>query len=216
VNVENLALYEKFRAVPPEAQKAIGGGRLKGKTDINPMWRIKTLTEAFGPVGIGWKIEITKQWIEAGAAGVMSAFCNINLYVKHDGAWSEAIPGTGGAAFVDKETAGLYTSDECYKMAFTDAISVACKLLGIGADIYWDKDRTKYDGRGETSTMPPAQVAASKAAVYQTTPEQEAKRMELIAQIETECKMRKKKYGGDLHKLTSDELSSTLAQLIGA
>jgi uncharacterized protein with PIN domain len=30
-------------------------------------------------------------------------------------------------------------------MAYTDAISVACKLLGFGADVYWAKDNTKYD-----------------------------------------------------------------------
>lgn len=29
-------------------------------------------------------------------------------------------------------------------MAYTDALSVACKALGIGADIYWSKDKTKY------------------------------------------------------------------------
>ena len=43
------------------------------------------------------------------------------------------------------EKNGLYTSDECFKMALTDAISVACKALGIGADVYWDKDSTKYN-----------------------------------------------------------------------
>ena len=36
------------------------------------------------------------------------------------------------------------TSDECYKMAYTDAISVAAKALGIGADVYWAAGRTKY------------------------------------------------------------------------
>jgi hypothetical protein len=36
-----------------------------------------------------------------------------------------------------KESAGLHTSDECYKMAVTDALSVACKVLGMGASIYW-------------------------------------------------------------------------------
>lgn len=30
-------------------------------------------------------------------------------------------------------------------MALTDALSVACKALGIAADVYWDKDKTKYD-----------------------------------------------------------------------
>ena len=30
-------------------------------------------------------------------------------------------------------------------MALTDAISVACKALGMGADVYWEKDTTKYN-----------------------------------------------------------------------
>lgn len=30
-------------------------------------------------------------------------------------------------------------------MALTDAISVACKALGFGADVYWDADKSKYD-----------------------------------------------------------------------
>ena len=38
----------------------------------------------------------------------------------------------------------MYTSDECYKMALTDAISVACRALGVGADVYWEADRSKY------------------------------------------------------------------------
>lgn len=46
---------------------------------------------------------------------------------------------------MSKECNGLYTSDECYKMALTDAISVAAKSIGMGADIYWDKGRSKYD-----------------------------------------------------------------------
>lgn len=54
--MSNLDLYEKVRQVPQEAQKTIGGGRLKGMTDINPMWRIKTLTEHFGICGVGWKV----------------------------------------------------------------------------------------------------------------------------------------------------------------
>ena len=62
-----------------------------------------------------------------------------------NGEWSEAIQGIGGSSFVTNEKNGLYTSDECFKMALTDAISVACKALGIGADVYWDKDSTKYN-----------------------------------------------------------------------
>ena len=75
--MENLGIYESVRQVPPSAQREIQAGRLKGKTDINPMWRIKALTEQFGPCGMGWKTEIVKQWLET-HDGVVCAFCNIN------------------------------------------------------------------------------------------------------------------------------------------
>lgn len=142
--MENLTLYDSVRSVPQLALKKITGGRLNGKSDINPMWRIKTLTEQFGPCGTGWKYTIDKQWIERGEGVEQAAFVNISLFVKVDGQWSDAIPGTGGSAFVTQEKSGSYTSDECYKMALTDAISVACKALGFGADVYWEADKTKY------------------------------------------------------------------------
>ena len=65
----------------------------------------------------------------------MCAFCNINLFVKVEGEWSDAIPGTGGSQFVSQTRNGPQVSDECWKMAYTDAISVAAKMLGVGADV---------------------------------------------------------------------------------
>lgn len=143
--MDNLAIYNAVRSVPDSAKRRIEAGRLKGKTDINPMWRIKALTKTFGPCGFGWKYVITDKRLEQGANGEVAAFLDIDLFVKADGVWSDAIPGTGGSAFVAKEKNGLYTSDECFKMALTDAISVACKALGFGADVYWNADRSKYD-----------------------------------------------------------------------
>lgn len=35
-------------------------------------------------------------------------------------------------------------------MALTDAISVACKALGVAADVYWNMDATKYDGHNQS------------------------------------------------------------------
>lgn len=142
--MNNLEIYEKCRAVPPEALKAIAGGRLKGLMDINPMWRIKKLTELFGPVGIGWWYIPKRFWTEAGANSEIIAFAEIDLFYVLDGKVSQPISGTGGSKLVSKETTGLFTNDECYKMAVTDALSVACKALGIGADVYWNKDRDKY------------------------------------------------------------------------
>ena len=135
--MEKMEIYNKLRTVPENAKKKIMGGRLNGMTDISPMWRIEKLTETFGPVGFGWKTVIKNKEIIDGANDEKIAIVDIELYVKLGETWSEAIQGTGGSSFVAKESKGLYTSDECFKMAYTDALSVACKALGMGADIYW-------------------------------------------------------------------------------
>lgn len=142
----NLSVFNKVRKVPQTALKQIGAGRLKGMSDINPVWRILAMTDTFGVCGVGWKYEIEKQWSET-FGNEIKGFCNINLYVKVDGAWSDAIPGTGGASFVTMERNGAYVSDEVYKMALTDALSVAMKSLGVAADVYFAKGvdlGTKY------------------------------------------------------------------------
>lgn len=136
---DNLVIYEKAREVPKTALKQIFGGRLKGMSDINPMFRIKRITEIFGPCGFGWKYEIVEKRFETQGQEV-KCFIQINLYVKWQGEWSEPIPGVGGAGFVDREKSGLFVNDEAEKMAMTDALGVAMKALGIAADVYWDKD----------------------------------------------------------------------------
>lgn len=144
----NMDIYNAVSAVPDSAQKRITGGRLNGMTDINPMWRIRELTELFGPCGIGWKYKIVREWLETASTGEVGAFVDIELQyrITPDAEWSEPIPGTGGSKFVAAEKGNnLRASDECYKMALTDAISVACKALGFGADIYWEAGRTKYN-----------------------------------------------------------------------
>lgn len=169
--MDNLELYNQGREVPQIAQKQFNNGKFSG-TDINPMWRIKKLTEMFGPAGIGWYYEVVSERAEE--HGEMTiAVVDLNLYIKVGGEWSKPIYGTGGNVLLRKGN----TSDEGYKMALTDALSVACKALGIGADIYFDKDRTKYTaGRQEPQevlcqrckkNMVPADVAVRRKAETQ-------------------------------------------------
>ena len=81
--MENLELYNKVREVPKDAQRAITAGRLKGFTDINPMWRIKCLTEQFGPCGLGWYYKTVEKWIET-VGDEICVFVAIELYVKYE------------------------------------------------------------------------------------------------------------------------------------
>ena len=142
--MEHMFVYNAVRKVPQEAQKQINAGRLKGMTDINPMWRIKTLTEQFGVCGVGWYYTIDKTWIEEGTNGERLANVEISLFVKIENEWSAPIKGVGGSMLIVNESKGARTNDEAFKMALTDAISVSCKALGMGADVYWNGDRTKY------------------------------------------------------------------------
>lgn len=189
---DNLRFYEQLRSVPSYALKAIGAGRLKGMSDINPVYRIKAMTEAFGPCGIGWKYVITKQWLETYGQEV-KAFTNIDLYIKVDGEWSDAIPGTGGSSMVAMERSGAYVSDEAYKMALTDALSVAMKSLGVAADVYYSKDKagqfdTKYDQQSyvaqQTAKQQAQTVAGGAATVLQQSGQQAGAKNAVVSEAQ--------------------------------
>lgn len=150
-----MAIYKAFRAVPDNAKTTIDAGKLKGFTDINPMWRIKCLTEMFGACGFGWYIESEEHWTESLGAEI-AVFCKVILKVKHpeNGEWSAPIIGIGGSKLAGKGK-GNGIDDEAYKMAYTDAISIACKALGMAADVYYEKDRTKYNSYVEQAQSAP-------------------------------------------------------------
>lgn len=144
--MEKMTLWQQLNQPPAWALKPINAGRLKGKTDINPQWRYQVATEVLGACGIGWKYEIKRLWSEDGCEGQKFAFAEILFYHRVGETWSDPIPGIGGSMLIDKETKGLHASDEGYKMAVTDALSVAMKMLGVAADIYmglWDGSKYK-------------------------------------------------------------------------
>ena len=147
--MENMELYHRVKSVPEDAQKTIGAGRLKGMTDINPMWRIEVLTREFGPCGRGWKTEDV-MYHETFYDEEAVIRCELNLYYfdKELGDWSGPVYGVGAAKSRVKETKGIYIDDEAAKKAYTDAVSVACKALGIGAEIYrYGASGSKYESR---------------------------------------------------------------------
>ena len=50
-------------------------------------------------------------------------------------------------------------------MAETDAISVACKKLGMGADVYWQANETKYSRAVDTTVTQSPKAAPAKAEI---------------------------------------------------
>ena len=148
--------WDKLKKPPKWALKKIPGGRLQGMTDVKPMWRIQAMNDVFGPCGIGWKFEVYEYHNEEGSDGQKFAFALISLYYAVDGKWSAPVPGIGGSMLVAKEKSGLHNNDEAYKMAVTDALSSAMKMIGVAEDIYMGNwDGAKYVARKEPKKEPP-------------------------------------------------------------
>lgn len=168
----NMRFYNQAREVPSDALKKIFAGRLKGMSDVNPMWRMKRMTEIFGPVGFGWKYTIDRFWNEAYGEEV-KCFCNVSLYVRDPETkeWSDAIQGCGGSAIVSLEKNGRYVNDEGYKMALTDALSIAMKPLGIGGDVWYGgkangHNESKYEQYTQPQQAQPQQQAAPQQQFF--------------------------------------------------
>jgi len=197
----NLRHYNALRRPDNSALKTITGGNLNGKTDINPQWRLEAMTRQFGPVGIGWGWRLVRVWMEkpSDASGVVLAFAEVAVWyrdpVTHDR--SEDIPGIGGNEIVKVEGGFVEDpdnprekvrrafvckpNDEAYKMAVTDALSVAFKTIGVGGDIYagaWDGSkyiRPMPDDEGEPpqpeTLRQPARQAGQPAATPSPQPQ---------------------------------------------
>jgi len=162
----NLKVWDAVKTPPASALKKIDGGRLKGMTDISPQWRYKVMTEQFGMCGWGWKYEIARTWCEPGSDNQVMVFAEVALFTENDSGtgqpqWSAPIQGIGGSMLIaeeyskKKEKYVLYSSDEAFKMAVTDALSVAMKMLGVGADIYMGlNDGSKHADKSPSHPAP--------------------------------------------------------------
>ena len=172
---DNLHIYRQVSSVPEDAQKPFESSWGKKLTEINGMWRIQKLTELFGPCGEGWFTEVTRQERVDFPNGEVCVFTDINLYLKDTktGRWSKPIRGTGGNRLVLKNADGLFIDDEAYKKAYTDALGIACKALGFGADIYWGRNDSKYDSGTATTASPSAKESDSKKPETVAAPQNE-------------------------------------------
>jgi hypothetical protein len=69
-------------------------------------------------------------------------FCTASIW---HGSKDKTVFGVGGDKVVSKFSSGLRSDDEAFKKAFTDAITNALKLIGVGGDVHMGRfDDSKY------------------------------------------------------------------------
>lgn len=167
----NMDLWNKYATPPAEALKEFDNGNFKG-TDISPMWRIRCLTEEFGQCGLGWFTEVKEHWTDtvetSDVEQCVTTHMRIWLYYCDpvSGEWSKPVEGVGGNTMTlySRKYKSTRANDEAYKMAYTDALGNACKALGFGGSIYWERGYSKY----EESYVEPVQPAKPKAQAEET------------------------------------------------
>lgn len=139
---ENTKLWDVLGRTDPAHTKAFTrGGGFKG-TALKPMWSYRRMTEEFGPCGTGWGVGEPSFQVVPGPEGEVLVYCTASIWYGEDKA---TCFGVGGDKVVGKNKYGLNSDDEAFKKAFTDAVTNALKLIGVGADIHMGMfDDSKY------------------------------------------------------------------------
>jgi hypothetical protein len=154
---ENTKLWDLLgRTDPSQTKQFSRSGGFKG-TAIKPMWSYRRMTEEFGPCGQGWGIEAPQFQVLQGAEDEKLVFCTVSVWYTRDGEKCHLI-GVGGDKAVGKNKFGLASDDEAFKKSFTDAITNALKLIGVGADVHMGMfDDNKYVNTMKEEFAEPAQ-----------------------------------------------------------
>ena len=149
-------IYKALSKPPEDALKIIQAGNLRGKSDINPQWKIEAITAQFGLCGIGWKFEILDKTIYPLEDKQILLYMTVALFIKNGESWSEPIIGCGGDFIVQKYETGLTANDEAFKMCLTDALGNAMKNIGVAADVYRGFCDGKYSVRERRQSVEPS------------------------------------------------------------
>lgn len=134
-------LWDRLGKTDPAHTKSFQrAGGFKG-TAIKPMFSYRRMTEEFGPCGTGWGINEPSFQVVSAADEVL-VFCTVSIW---HGARENIVYGVGGDKPAGKNRNGTFTDDEAFKKAFTDAVTNALKLIGVGADVHMGLfDDSKY------------------------------------------------------------------------
>lgn len=140
--IANGFLWMKVEKTDPAYTKEFNrGGGFRG-TSINSTWLAKRATEVFGPVGIGWGVEVVDETlmeghvfnIETGERTIIHKI-RIRLWYVLDEKKGE-ITHYGQTTFVGSNKYGAFTDEEAPKKSLTDATTKALSMLGFGGDIF--------------------------------------------------------------------------------
>ena len=192
---ENTALWDRLGKTDPSHTKSFKRAGGFSGTAIKPMWSYRSMTEEFGPCGVGWGINApTFQVVPAGDEVLV--YCTVSVWYSREERGdgnkpfkmaTQNVYGVGGDKVVNKTANGLRSDDEAFKKAFTDAVTNALKLIGVGADVHmglFDDNKYVNTMKQEFAEEPARKQEAAK--LQQAKPISSAENKRQLAQIDNE------------------------------
>jgi len=152
---ENMQVWSALCETDPKQTKSFKRAGGFSGTAIKPMWAIKRMTEQFGPAGKGWGVnEPSFQVVPVANGAETLVFCTVSIW---HGDPANTVYGVGGdKCFTTRKSGDGFADDEAFKKSFTDAITNALKLIGVGADVHMGQfDDSKYVNQMEQKFSEP-------------------------------------------------------------
>lgn len=134
-------LWDKLGRTDPAHTKTFKRAGGFSGTAIKPIWSYRRMTEEFGACGTGWGINEPSFQVVPGSEGEVLVYCTVSIWYGE----GKPVFGVGGDKVVVKQQSGLRSDDEAFKKAYTDAVTNALKMIGVGADVHMGLfDDNKY------------------------------------------------------------------------
>jgi hypothetical protein len=135
----SLDLWSKVSKSDPKFLKPVSFGP-RTFTAIDPMYQVRSATEAFGPVGQGWGWHSETRFINM-SNGDTAVICDVRVW--HGKPENIFGPFPGCRKFFDATKNRL--NEDAPKMAVTDGLTKALSHIGFNADVFLgEHDGSKY------------------------------------------------------------------------
>lgn len=139
----NKALWDAVKVTDPRAVKPITGKPYSGNSP-KPYWLIERATEEFGPIGVGWGVEVKSERFERLSETDVLHVAVVSVWFVRDGVRSSTFDQMGGtkAAYMSKK--GLVVDEDAGKKSVTDGMVKCLSMLGFAGDIFsglWDDSK---------------------------------------------------------------------------
>lgn len=168
----NLQIWDKVQRTDPKRTKPFKGAGGFSGTAINATYLAQRATEVFGPMGLGWGMNIIEEKIlDFGDDKIHSL--RGELWYVLDGKRG-AIQHFGQTKICGKNKHGAFVDEDAPKKSLTDVMSKCLSLLGFGADVHLGLyDDNRYVTHITNQIADERRAAREEAQVAKAEPERQ-------------------------------------------